>query len=176
MRDARLLGVEKDSEKRYVGQRSWDFDVSRRGYRCHMSNIFAAIGRIQLGRLDREFAPARIALARQYRRALADMPGIALFDTDLGAVVPHIQPVRVLNGRRDAVRDALERAGIQTGIHYKPNHLLTLFGGGKIRLPVTERLYEEILSLPLHPGVTLDEVDVACGIVRAVAARPDEVA
>lgn len=176
IRDARLLGVEKDSEKRYAGQRSWDFDVSRRGYRCHMSNIFAAIGRVQLARLDHEFAPARIALARRYRNALSDVPGVVLFHTDLGAVVPHIQPVRILNGRRDAVRNALERAGIQTGIHYKPNHLLTLFGGGRPRLPVTEQLYEEILSLPLHPGVTLDEVDGACGIVRSVAARPHEVA
>lgn len=176
VRDARLLGVERDSEKRYAGQRSWDFDVSRRGYRCHMSNIFAAVGRVQLRRLDPEFAPARVALARRYRDALSGAAGVALFDTDLGPVVPHIQPVRILKGRRDAVRDALEDAGIQTGIHYKPNHLLTLFGGGATRLPVTERLYEEIVSLPLHPAVTFDDVDRVCGIVRAVAARPHEVA
>ena len=44
VKDARLLGVEKDSEKRYKGERSWDFDVTIQGYRYHMSNIFAAIG------------------------------------------------------------------------------------------------------------------------------------
>ena len=48
VKDARLLGVEKDSEKRYKGERSWDFDVTIQGYRYHMSNIFAAIGRVQL--------------------------------------------------------------------------------------------------------------------------------
>jgi dTDP-4-amino-4,6-dideoxygalactose transaminase len=176
VRDARLLGVEKDSDKRYRGQRSWDFDVSRPGHRYHMSNIFAAIGRVQLARLDREFAPARIALALRYRTGLEGATGVTFFNTDLGAVVPHIQPVRIMDGRRDAVRAALEDARIQTGIHYKPNHLLTLFGGGTPRLPVTEQLYEEILSLPLHPGVTFDDVDRVCGIVRTVAARPHEVA
>ncbi len=175
VRDARLLGVEKDSEKRYRGQRSWDFDVSRQGYRYHMSNIFAAIGRTQLARLDREFAPARVALAGRYRAALGDAPGVRLFDTALGPVVPHIQPVRILDGRRDAVREQLEAARIQTGIHYKPNHLLTRFGGGTPPLPVTEALYDELLSLPLHPGVTAADVDRVCGIVRSVAA-PNEVA
>jgi dTDP-4-amino-4,6-dideoxygalactose transaminase len=175
VRDARLLGVEKDSEKRYEGQRSWDFDVSRQGYRYHMSNIFAAIGRVQLERLDREFGPARVALARRYRAHLADVPGVRLFDTDLDTVIPHIQPIRVLDGRRDAVRGTLEAEGVQTGMHYKPNHLLTFFGGHATTLPVTERLYEEMLSLPLHPGVSLDDVDRICELVRTTAGRAETV-
>ena len=48
IRDARMLGVEKDSEKRFSGLRSWDFDVTRQGWRYHMSNIMAAIGIEQL--------------------------------------------------------------------------------------------------------------------------------
>lgn len=176
VRDARLLGVEKDSEKRYRGQRSWDFDVSRQGYRYHMSNIFAAIGRVQLERLDREFAPARVALAGRYRAELRVAPGVTLFDSTPGPIVPHIQPVRILDGRRDEVRAALEAARIQTGIHYKPNHLLTRFGAGEPRLPVTEQLYDEILSLPLHPGISTADVDRVCAIVRTAAARPHEVA
>lgn len=175
MRDARLLGVEKDSDARYSGQRSWEFDVKRQGYRYHMSNIFAAIGRVQLARLDGELAPARVALARRYREGLADVPGITLLETELGPVVPHLMPIRVLDGRRDGVRAALEAERIQTGIHYKPNHLLTLYGGTP-RLPVTERLYEEILSLPLHPGLTTDDVDRVCQAVTTAAGRPHEVA
>ena len=64
--DARLLGVQKDSEKRYAGQRSWQFDVVDQGYRYHMSNIFAAIGLVQLSRFEREFAPRRRAIAQRY--------------------------------------------------------------------------------------------------------------
>ena len=64
VRDARLLGVEKDTEKRYIGARSWEFDVTMQGWRYHMSNVMAAIGLEQL----RSF-PDR-ARARQ-RRARA---------------------------------------------------------------------------------------------------------
>ena len=50
VRDARLLGVEKDSQKRYSSERSWEFDVTAQGWRYHMSNIMAAIGIEQLKR------------------------------------------------------------------------------------------------------------------------------
>lgn len=67
-RDGRLLSVEKDTEKRFSGQRSWEFDVERQGWRYHMSNVMAAIGRVQLTRLDGEFAPKRRELARAVPR------------------------------------------------------------------------------------------------------------
>ena len=166
VKDARLLGVEKDTDKRYQGQRSWEFDVRAQGYRYHMSNVFAAIGRVQLHRLPSEFAPARVALARRYRELLSGVRGVCMFETDLDRIIPHIQPIRILEGKRDPVRAALESSGVQTGIHYKPNHLLTLYGAGDPALPVTERLYEEILSLPLHPGVSVDDVTAICEHLR----------
>lgn len=165
VKDARLLGVEKDTEKRYRSERSWEFEVSRQGWRYHMSNLFAALGRAQLRRFPGEFAPARVALARRYRERLAAVPGIRLLDSDLGAVVPHIQPVLVGGGRRDALVAALAGQGIPTGIHYKPNHLLALYGGGCVSLPVTERIYGEIMSLPLHPGLADADVDRVCAAI-----------
>lgn len=165
VRDARLLGVERDTERRFAGERSWEFDVRRPGYRYHMSNLMAAVGRVQLRRLEAEFAPKRMALARRYRDRLGEAEGIRLFDTDLDTVIPHIQPVRILGGLRDTVRAALLDAGMETGIHYKPNHLLTLFGDGEPGLPVAERLYGEILSLPLHPGLEEADVDRVCDTV-----------
>lgn len=167
VRDARLLGVEKDTEKRYRNERSWEFDVSRQGWRYHMSNLFAALGRVQLRRLDAEFAPRRVALARRYRDRLDGKRGVRLFETKLGPVVPHIQPVRVLDGRRDGLFAALQTAGIQVGIHYKPNHLLTLYGSGAVSLPITEQLYGELLSLPLHPGLDISDVDHVCDTIDA---------
>ena len=50
VRTARLLGVEKDTDNRFSGKRSWD-QVSHMGFRSHMSNINAAIGRAQLKKL-----------------------------------------------------------------------------------------------------------------------------
>ena len=55
---------------------------------------------------------------------------------------------------------------METGIHWKPNHLLTLFGGGRVPLPVTEQVYGELLSLPLHPGLQPADVERVCSAVR----------
>jgi dTDP-4-amino-4,6-dideoxygalactose transaminase len=166
VKDARLLGVERDTEKRFSGERSWEFDVKRRGYRFHMSNVLAAIGRVQLRRFPEEFAPKRVQLARRYRELLSDQAGIRLLETDLGPTVPHIQPIRVLGNRRDALRAHLQQQGIETGLHYLPNHLLSLFGGGRTSLPVTERLFNELLSLPLHPGLEIADVEGVCDSIH----------
>ena len=171
VRDARLIGVERDTEKRFTGQRSWDFDVVRQGYRYHLSNVHAAIGRVQLVRFQEEFAAARASLARRYRDRLQSVTGIALLDCDLANVVPHIMPVRVLHGRRGEVRSALAAAQIETGIHYKPSHLLTYFRQSGAPFPVTEQAYDELLSLPLHPGLHESDVDRVCDAVAAVLSR-----
>ncbi|MEG2140655.1 MAG: DegT/DnrJ/EryC1/StrS family aminotransferase [Bilophila sp.] len=170
-RDARLLAVEKDTEKRFAGLRSWDFDVVRQGWRCHMSNIMAAVGRVQLTRLDGEFAPKRCALAARYREKLRAVRGLALLDAEPEAfIVPHIFPVRILEGRKEEVIAALDAMGIPTGQHYKPNHLLSFYGGGKESLPVTERLHNELLTLPLHPGLEATDIDAVCAALRKVLA------
>jgi dTDP-4-amino-4,6-dideoxygalactose transaminase len=166
IQDARLLGVERDTEKRYQGDRSWEFDVRHQGYRYHLSNLFGALGRVQLKRFEPELKPRRLALARQYRAALKDIPGLKLLEGEPGAIVPHIFPVRVLNGRRQALRRFLLERQVETGIHYKPNHLLAYYGGKRGLLPVTEQLYEELLTLPLHPGLTEAEMEVIIGGVQ----------
>lgn len=169
VQDARLLGVRNDTEKRYQGKRSWEFDVTEQGWRYHMSDIMAAIGRTQLRRFEAELKPKRIDLAGQYRRELKSLPHVALFETDLSSVVPHIMPVRILGGKRDAIRDALLESEIESGLHYKPNHLLSKFGHGAVRLPVAEQLYNELLSLPLHPGLSHSDVDrVIAAMKRAL--------
>ena len=164
--DARLLSVENDAEKRFSGARSWEFDVSRQGWRYHMSNIMAAVGRVQLARLAGEFAPARRSLAARYRAGLAAVPGLALLHTAPDCdVVPHIFPVRVLGGKKDAVKEKLAAAGVPTGVHYKPNHLLSFYKTD-YALPVTEKLFAELVTLPLHPGLSQADVDLVIGALR----------
>lgn len=161
--DARLLSVENDAAKRYAGARSWDFDVTRQGWRSHMSNIMAAVGRVQLSRLDGEFAPARKKLAARYQERLKGAEGLALFVQEPNSdIVPHIFPVRVLNGKKDEVKAALARANIPTGVHYKPNHLLSFYAHPEREYPTTERLYAELVTLPLHPGLSEEDVDRVC--------------
>lgn len=166
VQDARLLGVMKDSEKRYAGTRSWDFDVVNQGYRYHMSNIFAAIGRVQLTRLDKEFSPKRKQLAAEYHKLLKDVPGVKLIKgIDFNHTVSFIYPVMILKGKRDAVKEILNEKGIPTGIHYKPNHLLTKFKTD-YSLPVAEEVYREIITLPLHPELSIREVNYICSLIK----------
>ena len=167
-KDARLLSIEKDSEKRFAGLRSWDFDVKHQGYRFHMSNIFAAIGRVQLSKLDSEFGPKRKKLYQIYCSILSKNPNITLQRIDEKCeIIPHIFVIRVLNGNRDSLRDFLERKNIPTGIHYKPNHLLSFYGGAKESLHITEKIYSEILTLPLHPDLEISDVEYISNIINS---------
>ena len=170
VRDARLLGVEKDTEKRYTGQRSWEFDVRHQGWRYHMSNLFAAIGRVQLRRFPAEFAPKRIHLACRYESALRDVAHIRTLRLDYGRIVPHIFPILIHASKRDEVREALQREGIETGIHYKPNHLLSYYSSA-IRLPISEELYAQLLTLPLHVNLTETDQDRIVETVRNAIGR-----
>lgn len=157
--DARLLGVQKDTEKRYAGARSWEFDVTHQGYRYHMSNLFAAIGLVQLERFKSEFMPRRQALAKRYHDALKVVKGLRLFPDEYSEIVPHIFPVRVPEGGREGLRARLLEENIECGVHYYPNHFLSYFGGGKTGLPSTELIYKELLTLPLHPELSDGDQD-----------------
>jgi dTDP-4-amino-4,6-dideoxygalactose transaminase len=170
VRDSRLLGVIGDSERRLRGERSWEFDVKGPGWRYHMSNLMAAIGLAQLGKREK-LAEKRKNLASLYDIHFTEskLPIYPVARSDPDAV-PHIYVVRVANlkDRAKLRQDLLER-GIETGVNYYPNHLLSLFGGGRTRLPVTERIFPELLSLPLHPDLTEEDVAyVFSELVRCV--------
>ena len=159
-RDARLLGVAKDTEKRFNHQRSWDFDVSIQGYRYHMSNINAAIGLSQLKQLN-AFKSKRQDLVACYLDQLQAVTGIKLLPLDYGNMMSHIFVIRVMDGQRDALRDYLREHDIETGIHYKPNHLLTRYSTD-YALPMTEQLYDEIVTLPLHCHLETQHIKMVC--------------
>ncbi|MDA1353859.1 MAG: DegT/DnrJ/EryC1/StrS family aminotransferase [bacterium] len=166
IKDARLLGVERDTEKRYSGARSWEFDVSAQGYRYHMSNLFAAIGLVQLTRLDSEFAPRRQKIATQYVDGLAAVSGLRLFPHDYSEIVPHIFPIRVMGNQRDALRTFLIDSNVEVGIHYQPNHRLSYFKDDR-PFPNTDALYSELLTLPLHVDLSDDEQNTVISLIHS---------
>ena len=157
-RDARLLGVIKDTDKRYLGERSWNFDVKKQGYRFHMSNIFAAIGLVQLDRLKEEFTQKRIKLKELYLKLLSNNSTLTFQKTNVNSyIIPHIMPERIGGNKRDKIFNELKENNIGVGLHYKPNHLLSFYKN-KTSLKITEILYREIISLPLHPDLSEDDV------------------
>jgi dTDP-4-amino-4,6-dideoxygalactose transaminase len=162
IQDLRLLAIHKDTEKRYAGARSWDFEVTEQGWRYHMSNINAAIGREQLKKISL-FGGKRRLLVQSYIEALKDCP-IELLDIDLEEAVPHIFVIKITNGKRDQLKEFLLSKGIETGIHYKPNHVLEKFKGSNCKQ--AELFWTQILTLPLHCNLSLSEISHICGLIK----------
>ncbi len=163
IRDARLLGVEKDTEKRYLGERSWDFDVKEQGWRYHMSDIMAAIGLTQLSRFQ-DIATKRRNLAKRYVERLSSCKNIKLVNLNYEHVVPHIFVVELVSTiKREDIRKILDDKNIKTGIHYKPNHWLSFYKDNNAKpLPVTDTVFNRLLTLPLHGDLRIKDVDYVC--------------
>ena len=140
-------------------------------YNARLDSVQCACLSISLRRLDAANT-ARRALAARYREGLAGTPGVRLIDVAPGSEpVYHLMVVRVDAGRRDAIRDALGKAGVATAIHYPtPIHLQRAYaylGQGPGSRPVTERAVPEMISLPMFPDLTVAQVDHVVEALRA---------
>jgi perosamine synthetase len=163
VREKRLLGIDR-REGLNEGKR-WLYEISTRGYRYHMGNINAAIGLEQLKKVD-AFVARRRAIARRYDAAFREESGLVPLPLDYQTVAPHIYVLRVKGGRRDALMAHLDGEGVETTIHYIPNHRQPLYAEPADAFPVTEAAYGELLSLPLHCGLTDADVDT---VIRSVS-------
>jgi dTDP-4-amino-4,6-dideoxygalactose transaminase len=175
--DSRLLGVKSDSKMRFSGQRSWDFNVSHQGWRYHMSDIMAAIGLQQLNNFPQK-ASIRQSLAKKYDSLFAGHPSVRILDRDYSNVVPHIYVIRIKGlTNRKYLQNELLAKDIQVGYHYQPNHRLTFFmQNEKNNLPVTESVYPELLTLPLHPDLTEEDILYVHNSLCKILDRSDIVA
>ncbi len=139
------------------------------GYNARLDEIQAAILRIKLRRLP-EWNTRRRELARTYEKLLA---GSGVITPEIPSGERHVfyvYCIRVPNGRRDDLRKYLGERGIGTQIHYPvPIHLqqsAEFLGYRKGDLPVTERLAPEVLSIPMYPELTDDQVDRVTTSIR----------
>ncbi len=125
------------------------------GYNSRLDSIQAAILRVKLPHVD-GWSEARHRAARIYDELLESVPGLLLpYEAPDVKHVYHQYPVRILYGRRDAVRARLSEADIDTMVYYPvPVHRLPIYRDLGYRLPVAEAAAEEILSLPLWPQIT----------------------
>ncbi len=126
------------------------------GYNSRLDTLQAAILRVKLPYVD-SWNEARRLAARRYTELLSGMPDIIPPQEMPGIChVYHQYTIRILNGRRDAVQQRLKQNGIDTMIYYPtPVHQLPVYAASQTRLPVTEQLAGEVLSLPIWPE--LDE-------------------
>jgi dTDP-4-amino-4,6-dideoxygalactose transaminase len=135
------------------------------GFNLRFNEIQAAVGRVLLRRLE-AMNDRRRALAARYTRALAGLPLELPAERPGARHVYHLYVVRT--ARRAELARALTAREIQTGVHYPvASHrqpAVERFAGSP--LPATERLVDEILSLPLSAGHTEDEIDTVAAAVR----------
>jgi len=139
------------------------------GYNTRMDGIQGAVLRIKLGHLDK-WTEARRAHAAQYDRLLADVPCGRPMISDKDRHVFHVYSVLVED--RDRVQKAMGDAGIGTNIHYPvPVHLQQAhadLGYAKGDFPVTEKLANEFLSLPMYAELTEEQIEqVVAALISA---------
>jgi dTDP-4-amino-4,6-dideoxygalactose transaminase len=168
VRDLRLM-------RRGDGSR---YDIAVPGYKANLSDVLASIALCQLDKVERH-AEIRSRQFAAYDAAVAELPGItplARDDRDVHAL--HLYVVRVDPETAGATRDEYQRAlaeeNIATSIHFLPVHKLTFYRErfpDQPALPVAERAGDEILSLPLSPAHSDDDIADAVAALRRVHER-----
>jgi dTDP-4-amino-4,6-dideoxygalactose transaminase len=155
----RLLGVDRDTTERYKNRRAWEYDVVSEGYRYHLTNIMASIGVAQIKRID-EFIASRQAVCRTYSEAFALIEALTLPATDFSDVSPFIYSLRVQPDRREALIAHLQERLVDTGIHFVPVHKHDWFADARCGdMTVTDRVVQEVLTLPLHSNMRPEFVE-----------------
>src|SRR5213594_350498 len=142
----------------------------RIGFTSRLNTVNAAIGRIQLKRLE-AWNDARRRISQQYRKELENVREVVLppIDGSTEKVVYHLFVIRTKF--RDQVKNRLADNGIETGIHYpRPIHLQApyrqKYGYAEGAFPLSESLSNEVLSLPMYPTLAEKEVVRVCEALK----------
>ena len=144
--------------------------MGRIGYTSRLNSVNAAIGRVQLRRLD-GWNESRRRLAALYRRHLEGVDGIVLPPSERQGEKPVYHLFVIRTRMREQVKKHLEKNGIETGVHYPvPIHLQTPYrqeyGYMEGAFPLSESLSNEVLSLPMYPTLQEDDVVRICNILK----------
>jgi dTDP-4-amino-4,6-dideoxygalactose transaminase len=156
----------------------WQYDVTDLGFNFRMSEIEAAIGLMQLKKLDL-ITKYRRELAGKYKKALEEIEGIKMLhdpDDNLCHSVFHLLEVKIEKPyplTRDELFSYLRKRGIITGVHYIPLHYFSYYRGTtkykKGDFPCAEALFSRILSLPMFPFMTEQEFQTIIGALKEKA-------
>lgn len=178
MRFLRLHGISTDAWKRYSAQGSWYYEVLFPGYKYNMTDIQASLGIHQLARQEK-FLEVRQRYAEMYTDAFRDLPEITTpVVKDHVRHAWHLYIIRLnlerLTIDRGQFIEALRKENIGTSVHFIPLHLHPYYreryGFKKGDFPVAESLYEGIVTLPLYPKMSVEDVEDVIKAIRKVVA------
>jgi perosamine synthetase len=157
VRSRKILGMARSTWQSLSKKKVEDRRVVREGFRYHLSNINAAIGLAQMRRFP-GFLRKRRQWARLYDRLLSSNRNVSTFKRDYRKVAPFMYIIRVSAQVRNELIAFLGENGIHAGLRYYPCHLQPFFSRRPPRLPVTEQMAEEMLSIPLYSELTAGQV------------------
>ena len=165
IRRLRWLGINKGTWDRAKSTKyAWEYDVPEVGFKCHLHDISAAIGLVQLSRLDGMNGKRR-ALWHRYCDKLAGLPGLELpvmHDYTVSACHNYV----IKHANRDKLHEFLNKRNISTGMHYIPNNFYDMYRDCKGPTPVCHAAWKTLLSLPLFPTLTRKQQDVVIASVK----------
>ncbi|NPU86150.1 MAG: UDP-4-amino-4,6-dideoxy-N-acetyl-beta-L-altrosamine transaminase [Syntrophaceae bacterium] len=170
MRTFRNHGITTDHRERQ-NTGAWFYEMVDLGFNYRLTDFQCALGISQLSKLA-GWIDRRRRIASRYDEALASVPGIRPLSVRPDVVhAYHLYVVRLM-GDRDEVFRRLRERGIGVNVHYIPVHLHPYyrkhFGTGPGLCPVAEEAYGQILSLPLYPGMTAEDVERVIGDLKEV--------
>jgi dTDP-4-amino-4,6-dideoxygalactose transaminase len=172
LRSLRLHGLSGDAWKRHRTEGAWRYDVARTGYKDNLPDVLAAIGLEQLKRAD-ELAAARARLVEIYRAALDPIADRLILPQAEDRTVHawHLFPIRLRDTElRDAVVEGLRGGGIGASVHFIPVHLHSFYaatyGYRRGDFPIAEAAFDGLVSLPLWPGMSEEDVGYVAATLR----------
>lgn len=162
----RSHGITRDSaELEAIAPQPWHYEQHHLGYNYRMTDIQAALGISQLGRLP-SYISKRHEIAQRYELELAGQDLLTPWQHPTGYSSYHLFVIRIpgpaTGDRRNRIGRALRSAGIQVNLHYIPVHLHPFYKqlGFKFgAFPAAEQYYSQALSLPMYPTLTTCEQD-----------------
>ena len=168
-----LHGQSKDAlAKTKAG--SWEYDIVGPWYKCNMTDIMAAIGLRQLDRY-RDLLARRVEIIDKYD-AVCDGLGIShlVHHTDYMDSSNHLYLIRIPGigeEERNEIIIKLAERGVPANVHYKPLPMMTAYGKDCSAYPNTYDYYHNLITLPLHTGLSDDDVDYIMDNLKDVAKK-----
>jgi perosamine synthetase len=131
---------------------TWDYDVTELGYKYYMIDLLAAIGLVQLRKLDGHLEIRR-NIQKRYNNELNDIVGKPMWSDTV-----QYYCARVPEKHRDLLIEYLKSKNIHTSVHYKPLHLHEILKQQR-EYPIADTEWKKLISLPVHPAMTDEDTD-----------------
>jgi dTDP-4-amino-4,6-dideoxygalactose transaminase len=163
----RLHGMSKEAWKRHTAAGSWKYDIVEPGFKYNMTDIQAALGRVQLKRLD-GFVKTRKQYAKIFDRELAKIPEITIpVHSENSGTAYNLYTIKIdttnLTVSRDEIVELLKQEQIGVSVYYIPLYEFSYFQKNlklkKKDFPNAEKVYQSMMSLPLYPKMNLKDVN-----------------